>query len=88
MRHPNQIYELIASLLIFGWLWFQKTDSPPGLYFLTFAALTAASRLFLETFRGDSTLIFGEYRLAQIAAWIILAAALTTGEMLHQKQNT
>jgi phosphatidylglycerol:prolipoprotein diacylglycerol transferase len=87
-RHPTQIYELIASLFIFGWLWLQKKDSPPGLSFLAFAALTAASRLFLEAFRGDSTLIFAEYRLAQIAAWIILAAALTTGEMLEQEQNT
>ncbi|HKJ38545.1 MAG TPA: prolipoprotein diacylglyceryl transferase family protein, partial [Anaerolineales bacterium] len=26
-RHPTQIYELIASLLIFGLLWSQKTDS-------------------------------------------------------------
>jgi phosphatidylglycerol:prolipoprotein diacylglycerol transferase len=87
-RHPTQIYELIASLFIFGWLWLQKKDSPPGLSFLAFAALTAASRLFLEAFRGDSTLIFAKYRLAQIAAWIILAAALTTGEMLEQEQNT
>jgi phosphatidylglycerol:prolipoprotein diacylglycerol transferase len=87
-RHPTQIYELFASLLIFGWLWFQKTDSSPGFHFLTFTALTAVSRLFLEAFRGDSTLIFGEYRLAQVAAWIILAAALTTGEMLEQEQNT
>ena len=27
-RHPTQIYELIASFLIFGLLWSQKTDSP------------------------------------------------------------
>jgi phosphatidylglycerol---prolipoprotein diacylglyceryl transferase len=84
-RHPTQIYELIASLLIFGWLWFQKMDSPPGVSFLTFAALTAASRLFLEGFRGDSTLIFGEYRVAQITAWIILAAALVMNEKIKQE---
>ncbi|NTU56254.1 MAG: prolipoprotein diacylglyceryl transferase, partial [Anaerolineales bacterium] len=71
-RHPSQIYELLASLLIFGWLWFRKTDSPSGILFLTFAALTAGARLFLEAFRGDSTLIFGEFRVAQIAAWAVL----------------
>jgi len=86
-RHPSQIYELIASLLIFGWLWFQRPDSPPGVHFLTFAALTAGSRLFLEAFRGDSTLVFGEYRLAQVVAWLILAVALTVSENLRQQTN-
>ncbi|HSM71682.1 MAG TPA: prolipoprotein diacylglyceryl transferase family protein [Anaerolineales bacterium] len=86
-RHPTQVYELIASLLIFGWLWLQKTDSPPGLYFLTFTALTAASRLFLEAFRGDSTLIFGEYRLAQIGALVVLVATLAASEMIRQNKK-
>jgi phosphatidylglycerol:prolipoprotein diacylglycerol transferase len=75
-RHPSQLYELIASLLVFGAIWFYKVDSRPGTIFLTFAALTAASRLFLEAFRGDSTLIFGGLRLAQILAWIVLATVL------------
>ncbi len=83
-RHPTQIYELIASLLIFGWIWFRKTDSAPGILFLTFAAMTAAARLFLEAFRGDSTLIFGGVRLAQIIAWIALAAALLAIESIRR----
>jgi phosphatidylglycerol:prolipoprotein diacylglycerol transferase len=86
-RHPTQIYELIASLLIFGWLWLQKTYSPPVLSFLTFTALTAVSRLFLEAFRGDSTLIFGEYRIAQIVSWIVLGIALVAGEMILQNKE-
>lgn len=86
-RHPTQIYGFLASLLIFGLLWFQKTDSLPGTGFLTFTALTAGSRLFIEAFRGDSTMIFGEYRLAQIVAWIILGAALIASEMLRQKEQ-
>lgn len=84
-RHPSQIYELLASLFIFGWLWFKKMDSPPGIYFLTFTALTAGARLFLEAFRGDSTLILGEYRLAQIAAWVVLAVVLVTSEKIKQQ---
>lgn len=87
IRHPTQIYELIASLLIFGWIWFKKSDSPPGIYFLTFAALTTGARLFLEAFRSDSNLIFGEYRLAQVVAWIILAGALGMIESLQRKAN-
>jgi phosphatidylglycerol:prolipoprotein diacylglycerol transferase len=83
-RHPTQFYELVASLLIFGWVWFRKADSRPSILFLTFAALTAAARLFLEAFRGDSTLIFGGLRLAQILAWVVLAIALFASESLRR----
>jgi prolipoprotein diacylglyceryltransferase len=76
-RHPSQVYELLGSLLTLGLLWPRKADSAPGgAYFLRFAALTSGLRLFLEAFRGDSTLVFGGLRLAQIAAWLALAAAL------------
>jgi phosphatidylglycerol---prolipoprotein diacylglyceryl transferase len=87
-RHPTQIYELIASLFVFGLVWLRKTDSPAGLNFLLFTALTAATRLFLEAFRGDSTLIFGGLRLAQIIAWIGLAIVLFTGELLQREKRT
>ncbi|MBK9927141.1 MAG: prolipoprotein diacylglyceryl transferase [Anaerolineales bacterium] len=84
-RHPTQIYELLASLLIFGLVWSQKIDSPRGILFLNFVSLTAGSRLFLESFRGDSTLIFGEFRLAQIVAWVALAVVLFISDKLRQQ---
>ena len=87
-RHPAQIYELAASLIIFAWIWYSRSDSPPGTSFLVFAALTAGERLFLEAFRGDSTLVFGDLRLAQIIAWIFLALALITSEWIwRNRQN-
>ncbi len=87
-RHPSQIYELIASLAIFGWLWFRKSDSPNGFLFLNFVALTAGARLFLEAFRGDSTLVFGEFRLAQVVAWgVLLIAFLASEAIRRQRQN-
>ena len=76
MRHPSQIYEILASLLILGLVWFRNADVRPGVYFLTFVALTSAARLFLEAFRGDSTLILGGFRAAQVLAWIVLAISL------------
>ncbi len=84
-RHPTQIYELLAFLFIFGLIWHRKIDSPAGSSFLLFAALTAGARLFFEAFRGDSTLIFGELRLAQIIAWIVLAVLLFTTELVHRE---
>lgn len=86
-RHPTQIYELVSSVLIFGFLWFRRTENYAGTTFFTFAALTSASRLFLEAFRGDSTLIFGGLRLAQVIAWLVLAILLFTNEVLNRKKT-
>jgi phosphatidylglycerol:prolipoprotein diacylglycerol transferase len=87
-RHPTQVYELIAVLFIFSLIWFRKTGSPAGSDFLSFAALTAGARVFLEAFRGDSTLIFGGLRLAQIIAWIVLAAALVAAETRRREERS
>lgn len=86
-RHPTQIYELIASLIILGLIWFQKSDSPSGILFLNFAALTAGARLFLEAFRGDSILVLGGFRVAQIVAWMVLALVMLMGERIQTKTN-
>ncbi len=72
-RHPTQIYETVASLLIFGWVWLQKQNPLSGIHFLTYAALTAASQVFIHAFRGDSTLILNGLRQGQVIAWISLA---------------
>ncbi len=74
-RHPTQIYELVAALIIFGIIWPRKSSSSPSVLFLNFVALTAGARLFLEAFRGDSVFVFREFRLAQIVAWTALAIA-------------
>lgn len=84
-RHPTQIYELVAALFIFALLWFRKSDSPAGSNFLLFTALTAGARLFLEAFRGDSTLIFGGLRLAQVIAWSVLATVLFANERIRRE---
>jgi phosphatidylglycerol:prolipoprotein diacylglycerol transferase len=84
-RQPTQIYEIIASLLTFGVIWFKKADSKPGADFLLFAALTSASRLVIEGFRGDSTLILGGIRSAQVIAWLILAVSLVALELLKPR---
>ena len=86
-RHPTQIYELIVLLIIFGLIWRRKTDLPPGSNFLLFAVLTAGTHLFLEAFRGDSTLIFGGLRLAQVIAWIMLAVTFFMKEQVQSEKK-
>jgi prolipoprotein diacylglyceryltransferase len=86
-RHPTQIYELTASLLTFSLLWFKKPDSRPGLYFTTFIALTAFAHLIIEAFRGDSLIILGGFRQAQIYAWRILGLSFILFEYLQKKSQ-
>src|SRR3990170_3148902 len=58
-RHPSQVYETLLGLFILGvvvLLQDRLRFHSPGVIFFIFLALTAAARLFLEAFRGDSTL--------------------------------
>ena len=81
-RHPVQLYELtaalmIAAVIIFRSQRFNKADIyQAGAYFWTFTALSALARLFFEFFRGDSTTFLGNVHVAQVIAWFILAIAL------------
>lgn len=78
-RHPSQVYETLAAIAILVVIWPGRglvRPAQPGVYFLSFVALSAGARLFLEAFRGDSAVVAGGFRLAQILAWVILALAL------------
>lgn len=77
-RHPTQFYELTGAMVILLALGprFKDASAPAGRLFLIFVALTAGARLFFEAFRGDSTLILGGIRAAQVVAWLALAGAL------------
>ncbi len=86
-RHPVQLYEMAAAILIALALIFRiqrinqahekpSTTNRSGIYFWAFLALTSLARLFLEFFRGDSTTILGSVHVAQVIAWIFLAVSL------------
>lgn len=73
-RHPSQFYEiLIASMICVVIL--QRFPKPEGagLNFLLTVALSSASRVLLEAFRGDSVFLLGGFREAQVIALLILA---------------
>jgi len=44
--------------------------------FLVFIALSASARILIEPFRGDSALLTGSLRTAQVVSWLVLAASL------------
>jgi phosphatidylglycerol:prolipoprotein diacylglycerol transferase len=86
-RHPSQFYELVAAAIILGLviIRFKSIISRAGNLFFVFVALTAAARLFLEGFHGDSFTILGGVRIAQILAWIILATGCSALVRINQK---
>jgi phosphatidylglycerol:prolipoprotein diacylglycerol transferase len=76
-RHPSQVYEIVAALLIFVVAWRRPLGQPgAGLNFLLVVGLSAAARVFLEAFRGDSIIWAGGLRAAQVVGLLALAAAL------------
>jgi phosphatidylglycerol:prolipoprotein diacylglycerol transferase len=78
-RHPTQIYETLAAVVILGIFWPGRKrflSWKPGEYFFSIAASAAAARLFLEALRADSVLTQNGFRLVQLAAWMILAICL------------
>jgi phosphatidylglycerol---prolipoprotein diacylglyceryl transferase len=79
-RHPTQIYTTLASLLTLGLLLRLKQFPRPGLFFLTFAALTAFWQLIILAFRGDATLIANGLRQEQVVAWVVLTISFVVIE--------
>lgn len=73
-RHPSQFYETFIALTIF--LVIRERFPKPeggGVNFLLTIALSSASRVFLEAFRGDSVFWPGGFREVQVIALVILA---------------
>jgi len=86
-RHPSQIYEIVLAFFVLNLIGTRGPLPRAGAQFLTFLAWTSAARLFLEAFRGDSVLVFGSLRLAQILSWVVLAFALFALNRLQSTQS-
>jgi phosphatidylglycerol---prolipoprotein diacylglyceryl transferase len=78
IRHPTQVYEIGLALIILLWLgwWARDQQTGSGSLFLLFVALTAGAQLFVEGFRGDSTLLPGGIRAGQMLAWFVLSGSI------------
>lgn len=76
MRHPVQVYELIAYLGIFWLMWTRAPRPFDGAHFLITVALLAGARLLLEPLRGDSVAWVAGLRVAQVIAFVVMTFAL------------
>jgi len=87
LRHPVQIYEMFAALIIFFMI-FPRNLTPkrkPGLSFLYLVSLSSLSKLFFEAFHGDSQTILGHFRTLQFGTLIIFA--LSVWAIIKVKQS-
>ena len=76
-RHPSQLYETIAALLIFLVLWRRYgRQGVPGIAFLLFISSTARVHLFLDAWRGDGMILVVGIRLQQLLAWLVMTMGL------------
>ena len=76
-RHPSQAYELMAALGVLGAWWWGRGRQPfGGAGFLLVVTLSAAARVGLEAFRGDSFILAGGLRAAQVWGLLVLAVCL------------
>jgi phosphatidylglycerol:prolipoprotein diacylglycerol transferase len=77
VRHPVQLYEMVALLLILGiLLWQRARRSFAGHLFVLFVALYAGARLFLEAFRAQTPLVAGGVRAIQVGALVTIMGAV------------
>ncbi|MBS1966579.1 MAG: prolipoprotein diacylglyceryl transferase [Chloroflexi bacterium SZAS-1] len=84
--HPSQIYEIVGALLVLMiWRWSPSRQQLDGVSFLLVVALSAAARVFLEAFRGDSWIIAGGLRGAQLVGLAVLALCLAALPRLTQR---
>ena len=88
-RHPTQVYEIIVAVLILVLIMgIRKWRVFPGFIFLSWAGLTAVSRLILEGFRGDSVIVFGALRSAQVVSLLVLGIVLVGMHLLWRRELT
>jgi prolipoprotein diacylglyceryltransferase len=92
MRHPTQVYQILAGCFILGIIWPKMGSSNtiqriPGETIIGFVALSAGAWLLLEAFRGDSKVLMNGIRTAQVFAWLMLAISLWGYGKLHQRES-
>ena len=77
IRHPVQLYEAVALLVILGVLWWRRERrSFDGHSFALFVAVYAGSRLFLEAFRAETPLMADGVRAVQVLALGVVLIAV------------
>lgn len=86
LLHPTPIYEFIAGLLIFYFLWrIRKNIRPDGMLFMIYLVLAGTERFLVEFIRINPRLAFGLTEAQLIS--LLLFATGTAGFIYFNKQT-
>ncbi|HXG20551.1 MAG TPA: prolipoprotein diacylglyceryl transferase [Methylomirabilota bacterium] len=79
--HPTPLYETLAYLLVFAFLWLRRSKTPqPGTQFGWYLVLASTARFFLEFVRVNPPLVFGLSEAQLISIFLVaIGALLLTG---------
>lgn len=88
-RHPTQIYEiLLACIVLYLILRFNASSRFDGFLFLAFSAMTAFSTFTIEAFSGDSMIVLGNIRSAQLMSLTLLVGSLILLHLRARKSTS
>ena len=77
MRHPVQIYEIIAALLALGaWRISVGRKQYDGQPFLVTLAVFAGGRLFVDAYRANAWLTDNGFHIIQLISFVVVMACL------------
>jgi phosphatidylglycerol:prolipoprotein diacylglycerol transferase len=73
--HPTQIYETVAMLLVFWWLWRRRDHGHAiGWLFAWYLVFAGAERFLVEILRAKDDRLLGPFTLAQAMSVLLMAA--------------
>lgn len=88
---PTPLYEVVASLIIFGILWLlRKRISIPGMIFFIYCMLNGIERFFIEKIRVNETMhVLGmEASQAEIISTLVFALGIIGALILWQRSRS
>jgi len=85
--HPTQIYEMMASLVIFAVLWrLRKRPLPDGFLFWTYLILAGAERFAVEFWRTNRKVLLDLTVAQMISVVLILLGAISVAILLQRRK--
>ena len=77
VRHPTQIYIMLAALIVLGVLaWLSRRPLPVGTLAAAYLGLNGLALLLIEALRADSLVLPGGIRVAQVFGLALMLAAV------------
>ena len=75
--HPTQLYEIVLSLMIFGFLWsLRKHTHAKGWLIMVWLVLAGLERFAVEFFRAKDDRFFGPLTLAQVISLLMVTVGI------------